>query len=125
MPTEVITNGVDPQRFGPHLADAAARALVGDEPGPVFMYAGLLGLAQGLDQILDVAARLPDDVPGRFVLIGDGPVREKLLERVEAEGLTRVKILPPQPRDRIPALLGAASWLSSPASVQPREAALP
>ena len=105
---EVITNGVDPARFGPDHADAAARALVGDEPGPIFIFAGLLGLAQGLDQILDLAASLPADVPGRFVLIGEGPAREHLLARVERERIARVKILPPQPRERIPALLAAA-----------------
>jgi glycosyltransferase involved in cell wall biosynthesis len=105
---EVITNGVDPGRFGPERTDAAARALLGPEPGPIFIFAGLLGLAQGLDQILDLAASLPQEVPGRFVLIGEGPAREHLLARVEREGISRVKILPPQPRARIPALLAAA-----------------
>jgi glycosyltransferase involved in cell wall biosynthesis len=105
---EVITNGVAPARFGPEHADAAARTLLGDEPGPIFIFAGLLGLAQGLDQILDLAVSLPEEVPGRFVLIGEGPAREHLLARVERERIARVKILPPQPRNRIPALLAAA-----------------
>jgi glycosyltransferase involved in cell wall biosynthesis len=105
---EVITNGVDPDRFRPDHADAAARALLGTEPGPIFVFAGLLGLAQGLDQILDLAASLPADVPGRFVLIGEGPAREHLLARVDKERIARVKILPAQPRERIPALLAAA-----------------
>ena len=105
---EVITNGVDPARFGPQHADAAARELLGNEPGPIFIFAGLLGLAQGLDQILDLAALLPAEVPGRFVLIGEGPAREHLLERVEQERIGRVKILPPQPRERIPSLLATA-----------------
>jgi glycosyltransferase involved in cell wall biosynthesis len=107
-PIEVITNSVDPQRFGRALCDADARALIGAEPGPVFIYAGLLGLAQGLDQILDAAAALPKALPGRFVLVGDGPVREHLERRVNREGITRVRILPMQPRARVPALLAAA-----------------
>jgi colanic acid biosynthesis glycosyl transferase WcaI len=105
---EVITNGVDPARFGPALADADARALLGNEPGPIFIFAGLLGLAQGLDQILDLAMALPPEVPGRFVLVGDGPAREHLLARLERERIARVKILPAQPRERVPALLAAA-----------------
>lgn len=108
VPTAVITNSVDPTRFGRHLADREARALVGDEPGPVFIYAGLLGLAQGLDQILDAAAALPSTLPGRFVLVGDGPVREHLEQRVAGEKIARVKILPMQPRHRVPALLARA-----------------
>jgi len=105
-PVEVITNGVEPARFG--QADEAARELIGPEPGPVFLYAGLLGLAQGLDQILDAAVRLPPEVPGRCVLVGEGPVRKALQERVDREGIDRVRILPAQPRERIPALLAAA-----------------
>ena len=107
-PTEVITNGVDPARFGRDKADDAARKLLGTEPGPIFIFAGLLGLAQGLDQILDLAAALPPDVPGRFVLIGEGPAREHLAERIERERIGRVRIVPPQPRERVPALLAAA-----------------
>src|SRR5438309_113315 len=76
--TAVITNGVDPVRFGKRLADDAARELLGCEPGPIFIFAGLLGHAQGLDQILDIAVSLSADQPGRFVLVGEGPEREHL-----------------------------------------------
>lgn len=108
VPTEEITNGVDPTRFGKRYGDDQAKTLIGREPGPVFIYAGLFGWAQGLDQILDLAKAWPDDVPGRFVLVGEGPERERLLARVRDESLTRVRILPAQPRDRVPALLAAA-----------------
>jgi glycosyltransferase involved in cell wall biosynthesis len=104
----VITNGVDPARFGPGLADDAARELLGSEPGPLFIFAGLLGLAQGLDQVLDLAAALPADAPGRFVLVGEGPDRERLAERIERERIERVRIVAAQPRERIPLLLAAA-----------------
>lgn len=105
-PVEVITNGVEPGRFG--RTDGAARELIGPEPGPVFLYAGLLGLAQGLDQILDAAARLPPEVPGRCLLVGEGPMRRALQDRVDREGIHRVRLVPAQPRERIPALLAAA-----------------
>ena len=106
--TEVVTNGVEPARFGRRRATAQARTLLGDEPGPVFIFAGLLGLAQGLDQILDLAKHWPSDAPGRFVLVGDGPVRERLEERIARESITRVRLLPAQPRERVPELLAAA-----------------
>jgi glycosyltransferase involved in cell wall biosynthesis len=106
--TAVITNGVDPSRFGPQTVTPEARALVGDAPGPVFTYAGLLGYAQGLDQILDLAARWPADVPGRFVLVGDGPERDRLAERIARERIDRVRLVEAQPRERIPAVLAAS-----------------
>jgi glycosyltransferase involved in cell wall biosynthesis len=105
---EVITNGVDPSRFGKGKADESARAVIGAETGPVFIYAGLLGLAQGLDQVLELAKGLPADIAGRFVLVGDGPVREHLAGRIAAEGISRVKLAPAVARDRVPALLAAA-----------------
>ena len=106
--TQVITNGVDPTRFGAAKATETARQLLGPEPGPVFVFAGLFGLAQGLDQVLDLALSLPADVPGRFVLIGDGPLRRHLESRCQAESIPRVTILSPEPSDQIPALLAAA-----------------
>jgi glycosyltransferase involved in cell wall biosynthesis len=105
---EVITNGVDASRFGKRFADDQSRQLLGNEPGPIFIYAGLLGLAQGLDQILDVAVSLPATTPGRFVIIGDGPERERLEQRIQREAISRVRILPAQPRNRIPACLAAS-----------------
>lgn len=105
---EVITNGVDPVRFGPDRADEAARDLLGREPGPLFIFAGLLGLAQGLDQILDLAAALPAGTLGRFVLVGDGPDRDRLAARIVNERIGRVKIVAAQPRERIPAFLAAS-----------------
>ena len=106
--TCIVTNGVDPNRFGPDHADQEARDLVGSDPGPIFIFAGLMGLAQGLDQILDVAKRMPRDLPGRFVLVGDGPVKEHLEKRIAKEKINRVKLIPPQPRHRIPPLLACA-----------------
>jgi len=106
--TAVITNGVDLNRFGKNKADDDSRKLLGDEPGPVFVYAGLMGLAQGLNQLLDLALSLPDDVPGRLVLVGEGPAREQLRARLAATPNPRVRILDPLPYDRIPPLLASA-----------------
>jgi glycosyltransferase involved in cell wall biosynthesis len=106
--TAVVTNGVDPNRFGKSFADQAARELLGSEPGPIFIFAGLLGHAQGLHQVLDVAQWLPKQQPGRFVLVGEGPEREVLEERIAREKIPRVKLVPAQPRERVPALLAAA-----------------
>jgi glycosyltransferase involved in cell wall biosynthesis len=108
--TEVITNGVEPSRFGKAKATPEARELIGagGESGPVFIFAGLLGLAQGLDQLLDLAKNPTCRTPPRFVLVGDGPCREHLETRIRNEQISRVRLLPAQPREKIPALLAAA-----------------
>lgn len=106
--TELITNGVAVARWGKDKVTPRAKELVGAEPGPIFMYAGLLGLAQGLDALLDLARDVPPGQPGRIVIVGDGPRREHLLRRIQEERLNRVKLLPAQPREVVPELLAAA-----------------
>jgi len=107
--TCLISNGVDPSRFGPEKATDESRAFLRRRSNQtVFLYAGLFGLAQGLDQILDVASRVREDQAIQFVLIGDGPVRAHLEDRVRGESLTNVRLLPPQNREKIPTLLASA-----------------
>ena len=103
-----VTNGVETQCFGRHRADEAARAALGPQPGPVFIYAGLLGYAQGLDRIVDWSLMLPSGVPGRIVLVGDGPLRESIVIRLARGDAPRVRLLPAVERARVPALLAAA-----------------
>ena len=107
-PAEVLTNGVDVERFGPHRADDDARLLLGSRDRITFIYAGVMGVAQGLDRILDVASSVRDLDHVQFVLVGDGAEREALKRRVEVEKLTNVRLLGPQPKERIPALLATA-----------------
>jgi glycosyltransferase involved in cell wall biosynthesis len=66
-------------------------------------YAGAHGLANALDSLLDAAALLRDEAD--FVLVGDGPEKVRLRNRVEREGLRNVTLLPPVPKVSIPGLL--------------------
>jgi len=75
---------------------AAGRTVVG--------YAGSMGLPNALDVLLDAAALLKK-APIAFVLVGDGHERARLAQRVAAEGLGHVTLLPPIPKVQIPALL--------------------
>jgi glycosyltransferase involved in cell wall biosynthesis len=54
--------------------------------------------------LLDAAAMLKGE-PFEFVLVGDGAERERLLQRVEHEGLGNVRLFRPIPKRQIPALL--------------------
>ncbi len=75
---------------------AAGRTVVG--------YAGSMGLPNALDVLLDAAKALQTE-PIAIVLVGDGHERARLAQRVAAEGLTHVTLLPPIPKAQIPALL--------------------
>jgi glycosyltransferase involved in cell wall biosynthesis len=102
-----LSNGVDGQTFHPDRSTAAAREMLGPADKCVAFYAGLHGLAQGLDRVLDAAA-LVVDTPLRFVLMGDGPTKAALLSQASAAGLPNVAFLEPRAVQEVPPLLASA-----------------
>ena len=81
---------------------AAARA-TGDT---VVGYAGSMGLPNALDVLLDAAALLRGQAL-QFVLVGSGHEQARLAQRVQAQALGKVVLLPPIPKRQIPAFLAA------------------
>jgi glycosyltransferase involved in cell wall biosynthesis len=65
-----------------------------------------MGLPNALDTLLDAAALMKNE-PLHIVMVGDGHERERLAQRVQAEGLAQVTMLPPIPKAQIPAFLAA------------------
>jgi glycosyltransferase involved in cell wall biosynthesis len=70
---------------------------------PIVVYAGTHGLANALDVLLDAAHQLKGKV--QILLVGTGPERERLVNRVVREGLTNVSMLPAVPKRVVPSLL--------------------
>jgi glycosyltransferase involved in cell wall biosynthesis len=71
------------------------------------VYAGLHGIAQGLDTILQAAEVLKDQTEIVFVFIGDGPEKQFLEKRAKELRLPNVRFYPPEPSARMPAILAA------------------
>ncbi len=107
-----LSNGVDTDLFRPERRSSAARARFfdgrGSEASCVALYAGLHGMAQGLEQILEAAARLKDVAALEFALVGDGPLKKELRERSGALGLENVRFLDARPREEMPELVASA-----------------
>lgn len=106
-----LPNGVDAEMFAPHRGTVAARAELNGHGGCVALYAGLHGLAQGLDQVVDAAVRLRDDAGMQFVLVGEGPEKERLQHRVRDHDLSNVRFLDVRPAAAVPPLLASADIL--------------
>jgi glycosyltransferase involved in cell wall biosynthesis len=60
----------------------------------VAIYAGAHGIANDLDQLIDVARRMPADAGVQLVAVGDGPMREALVRRSRRLGLTNLQWRP-------------------------------
>jgi glycosyltransferase involved in cell wall biosynthesis len=79
---EVVRNGIDSKflaTFDPSHAPAGS--------GTQVLYAGLLGLAQGLEVLVEVARRAPDL---RITIAGDGPRRASLESLAEQHGVANI-----------------------------------
>jgi glycosyltransferase involved in cell wall biosynthesis len=110
-----VPNGIDPAEWAepegalPEAHAAAIRA-ARDAGRLVVVYAGAHGLANALGTLLDAALRMRDE-PVQWLLVGTGPDKDALRERVRAQRLDNVTLLEPVPKAAIPTLLRAADLL--------------
>jgi glycosyltransferase involved in cell wall biosynthesis len=74
----------------------------------VFLYLGAIGVANGLDFLLEAVESLPRRVPARVVVAGDGSARRAFAEAVSSRGLEKITLLPPVSQDGAVNLLNAA-----------------
>ena len=104
-----LSNGVDTGMFHPLRCSAEARAkLAGGKPF-VALYAGLFGIAQGLDQVLDAAGLLLQDRPEiQIVLMGEGVEKHRLMLRKQEMGLSNVTFQDALAHNKMPAVLASA-----------------
>lgn len=78
--------------------------------GVIAVYAGLHGLAQGLDQVLQAAELLRNETGLRIVFVGDGPLKHELVQQAQRSELQNVRFLASKPHAEIPDLLASADF---------------
>ncbi len=74
----------------------------------VVLYAGNIGLSQGLENVLVAAENLKSNKNLCFVFVGNGLGLESLQNRVQQRNISNVKFIPFQPRKRLPEVLATA-----------------
>jgi colanic acid biosynthesis glycosyl transferase WcaI len=110
----VIRDSVDLEAIRPGGDGATFRQRHGIEPDEfVVLYAGSLGLKQGLFDVADAALLLAEDHPRvRWVLVGEGENRKALGQRIESVDMKgRVLLLPLQPEAEMNGMFAAADVL--------------
>jgi glycosyltransferase involved in cell wall biosynthesis len=110
VPTYWLPNSVDLSYFNPAShAESAWREKCGLKPGDrVFLYAGIIGLAQGLEIIVHCAAQFLETDGVKFVLMGSGPEKEKLQKLAAEKGTTNVVFIDPVPKSEMPGIVSGA-----------------
>ena len=122
----LLAKGVPPEKVSvmPHWVDeglfASAseedRRRVRDQHGWkdrfIVMFAGNIGMVQGLDTVVDAAELLAEPQGVGIVIVGDGADKPRLIELVQSKGLEdRVQFVDRRPMEAMPALLTAADAL--------------
>src|SRR5579859_1658001 len=77
----------------------------------VVMFAGNIGIVQGLETVLRCADLLRDELGIVFILVGDGADRERLISLSRSMALPNVVFVDRQPLTAMPAILGCADAL--------------
>ena len=98
----MIPNAADLDIMKPGPKDNAVRKEHGLEGKFVVSYFGAHGWPNMLDQLLDVAGLIKDEMPDvRIMLVGDGIDKDRLVERAARENLSNVVFVDPVPKHRV------------------------
>ena len=106
----LIPNAADLDVFRPDVVDDGFRTKHDLEGRFVALYAGAMGRANGLDQLVDAADALRRWGDDRImaVALGDGGERPRLEERAQELGLSNLLFLPAVPKEELAGIVGAA-----------------
>jgi glycosyltransferase involved in cell wall biosynthesis len=106
----LIPNVSDVEHFSPEIADPALRERYGLDGKFLAVYAGAMGVTNGIDQLVDAAVALREAGEDGVAIVaaGNGTEKERIERRVAELGLDNLIVLPDIPRDEIPLLVGAA-----------------
>jgi colanic acid biosynthesis glycosyl transferase WcaI len=104
----VVENGVETHLFAPQEGTSLRREL-GAEGKFVVSYIGTMGMAHGLDTIIEAAAQLRDTNPEIvFLVVGEGAEKEHIIAQARERGLSNLRFVDQQPREKIPAFICAS-----------------
>lgn len=107
----VIPNWADETAYYPADPDPVVSAGLAFDGRFNILYAGNLGAAQDLDNVLDAAALLPDGCGIKIHLMGDGVEARRLRQRSAHLGLTNVQFLERRPVKDMPVAFAAADCM--------------
>lgn len=98
-----LPNGVDTTLLRPSPPDQALKNKLGLIGKKIILYAGNHGYAGAVETILYAAQTLRDETSIHFLLVGEGPEKQKLIELAANLGLSNVTFHDQVPLETVPA----------------------
>jgi colanic acid biosynthesis glycosyl transferase WcaI len=101
----IVENGVEAELFSPQAGNDLRHEL-GADGKFVVCYIGTMGMAHGLETLVEAAAQLQSAKPEiLFLLVGEGADKERIQALARSRGLTNLRFVDQQPREKIPAYI--------------------
>ena len=104
-----LPNGVDTGRFAPRSEDSELRIRLGLSGKRIILWAGTLGFAHGIENILEAAKLLESTPEVHFLFVGDGSAKKQLQARAVEIELANVTFLEPVPNRELPGYFSIAT----------------
>jgi glycosyltransferase involved in cell wall biosynthesis len=102
----IVENGVETDLFSPGEVDAELSREVAADGKFVVGYIGTMGMAHGLETLVEAAAHLQTTAPEvLFLLVGEGAEKDRIITLAKSRGLTNLRFVDQQPREKIPAYI--------------------
>jgi colanic acid biosynthesis glycosyl transferase WcaI len=105
-----LPNGVNSSFFSPKE--------IAQHDGFNIVYAGLHGIAQGLNQIILAANIMKGDESIKYTFVGDGPEKQRLMQLTKELMLTQIQFLDPISKNEMPSFLNTADAIIVPLKIQ-------
>jgi len=103
-----LPNGVDTELFQPCPSDETLKSSLGLADKKIILYAGNHGYAGAVEQVIYAADHLRNESSFHFLLIGEGPEKQRLKELAESRSLTNVTFHDQVPLTSMPAYVSIA-----------------
>jgi glycosyltransferase involved in cell wall biosynthesis len=113
----LVLNGTNTEVFanrGNHL-----KARLGLQDKFTVLYAGIFGIAQGMEQLVDLVECLKSNSDVHFLFIGEGPLKQKVIELKEEMFLSNLTLLDEIARENIADYISAADCCLVPLKNKP------
>ena len=105
----VVENGVETDLFNPNASNGDLRRKLSAEEKFLVCYIGTMGMAHGLDTLVEAAADLQTAAPSVvLLLVGEGAEKERIIGLARSRGLKNMIFVDQQPREKIPAYICAS-----------------
>jgi colanic acid biosynthesis glycosyl transferase WcaI len=123
--TLMIRNWANDERVAPRPRNTRYREQWGLDRKFVVLYAGNLGVKQGLPTLLECARLLRHDPEIVFLVVGDGGQKAELVAMARRLGLDSVRFEPLQPAENLGELLATADVAVAPQKAGAKDIVLP